>query len=315
MATFRNPPRLSANLAIGTLSAIARTLGLARPLARFATRRMVSDRHKARVFAGYEPTAHDVFVTTFTKSGTNWALQIAQQTAHLGDAEFDHIHDVVAWPEAPFAEIAPLRDPTPRLRAPTGLRVIKTAAPVRHVPYSPEARYIAVLRDPKDVFVSSYHFVLGVMGLRDKISVQQWLDISLNITEGSWADHTASVWAWRDRPNVLILFFADMKRDPEAAVRRIVDLMDVSLTDAQLARVVERSSFAYMKQHDAQFGPPQLPFTKGQTPMLRTGKSGQSGELLDRAQQAAIDRHFQAELERLGSDFPYAEHFEVVQAP
>ena len=32
-----------------------------------------------------------------------------------------------------------------------------------------------------------------------------------------------------------------------------------------------------------------------------------------RSQQAAIDRYFQAELAALGSDFPYAELFDVVE--
>jgi hypothetical protein len=32
----------------------------------------------------------------FGKSGTHWMMRIAQQIAHRGEAEFDHIHDLVA---------------------------------------------------------------------------------------------------------------------------------------------------------------------------------------------------------------------------
>ena len=49
--------------------------------------------------------------------------------------------------------------------------------------------------------------------------------------------------------------------------------------------------------------------------MVRRGESGGSEELLSRQQQAAIDRLCQAELLRLGSDFPYAKAFEVVADP
>ena len=36
---------------------------------------------------------------TFPKSGTNWMLQIAHQLIHHGKGEYDHIHDVVPWPD------------------------------------------------------------------------------------------------------------------------------------------------------------------------------------------------------------------------
>jgi hypothetical protein len=41
--------------------------------------------------------------------------------------------------------------------------------------------------------------------------------------------------------------------------------------------------------------------------MMRSGETGHSNEMLTLAQQRVIDRHFQAELARLGSDFPYTE--------
>jgi hypothetical protein len=73
--------------------------------------------------------------------------------------------------------------------------------------------------------------------------------------------------------------------------------------------VIERGSFAYMKTIDHKF----IPLPKGSIPwakdfeMIRTGQTGNSGELLSLQQQRRIDAHFQAELKNLGSDFPYAE--------
>jgi hypothetical protein len=87
----------------------------------------------------YEPTEHDVFVATFVKSGTNWALQIAQQLSYLGKAEFDHIHEVVPWPEAKMPGLVALDDMRARDASPTGLRVIKTHASLALVPYRPQA--------------------------------------------------------------------------------------------------------------------------------------------------------------------------------
>ena len=51
--------------------------------------------------AGYVPVPSDVFICSYFKSGTNWTMQIAVQIAFRGRAEFEHIHDLVPWPDMP----------------------------------------------------------------------------------------------------------------------------------------------------------------------------------------------------------------------
>lgn len=86
---------------------------------------------KCRPFGAYQLSGRDVVVMAYVKSGTNWTLQIAQQLLHHGEAEFDHIHDVVAWPDAkdhfPMRHYAiPLEDEMPWKNSPEAKRVIKT---------------------------------------------------------------------------------------------------------------------------------------------------------------------------------------------
>ena len=101
------------------------TLGKTRQAMRLMSRHINSHKWKTRSFAGYEPTAQDVFIATFAKSGTNWMMQIAQQIAYYGAVEFEHIHDLVPWPDAPFPKIrARLNDPTIVQRSPSSLRII-----------------------------------------------------------------------------------------------------------------------------------------------------------------------------------------------
>ncbi len=47
------------------------------------------------------PAEHDVLICSYFKSGTNWTMQIAVQVAYRGRAEFEHIHELVPWPEIP----------------------------------------------------------------------------------------------------------------------------------------------------------------------------------------------------------------------
>lgn len=281
------------------------------------SRVMRSKFRKKRAFAGYQATQHDVFICAYSKSGTNWAMQIAQQIAYYGEAEFDHITDLVAWPSAPVLGGATIYDKTVQAKAPTGMRVIKTHVESEYVPYDPAGKYFIIIRDPKEAFVSSYHFgheILSGFG-EVRYSPQEWLDLytSNRFMFDSWAEHTASFWPWRNRDNVLLVTFDEMKRDLPAIVRRVADLMSVTLTQAQFETVVEKSSFSYMKNINSKFTP-EIPSFVGEPikpALIRQGKSGASGDLITPAQQAEIDRFCQAELKRLGSDFPYTDLFKT----
>jgi hypothetical protein len=112
---------------------------------------------------------------------------------------------------------------------------------------------------------------------------------------------------------VLVLNYGEVLKDPVGSIERVASVMGVALTAPQLAAVVERSSFAYMRAHESQFSPPSRPFTGGDPVlMIRRGRAGGSAELFDGAQRAEIDRICQAELKRLGSDFPYVQAFDSV---
>ena len=293
---------------------VAKRIGLAKPLASLAFRRMLSEKVKRRAFAGYEPSEHDVFVTTFGKSGTNWMMQIAQQIAYRGAAEFAHIHDMVPWPDAPAPSCVPLDDMTARDGSPTGLRVIKTHLETGYIPYDEKAVYLTVLRDPKEVLVSAYYFLGGIMGMISHVGIDEWLELSLDTLATGWCVHAASFWAWRGRPNVLVVNFREVKEQSRECIERVASKMGVTLTEAEFEKVIERSSLNYMKAHESQFQPPRAPFTRDEnaTVMIRRGKSGDSGELLSREQQAAIDRFCQENLRELGSDLPYSDWFDVV---
>jgi hypothetical protein len=272
-------------------------------------------RYWASFPATFVPASSDVLVCSYFKSGTNWTMQIAVQVAFRGRAEFEHIHDLVPWPDLPerVEYAVPLGDDTPRLAAPTGLRVIKTHVALGPVPFSPSARYICVVRDPKDVFVSSYHFVRATILGPVMPSVASWLDayLSPDTPFGSWAGHLASYWRVRKEPNVLFLTYESMRGDLPGAVDRIAGFMGVTLTADERAAVIERASFEYMKKIGHKFDAPGSPWSSGRGAMMRRGERGTSGELLSVEDQRRIDDYWRAELKRIGCDFPYDTEFTV----
>lgn len=257
-------------------------------------------------FAGYEPDERDVIVATYLKSGTNWMLQIASQVAWRGGGDFSHIHEFVPWPDAPRYGAVDLRDAP--AATPTGLRVIKTHLPVADVPVRPHARYLSVIRDPKDVVVSSWHFFHGFVAGPLMPSVAAWLDLfcSPDFPFGSWAEHVAGWWDLRHEPNVGVFTFVDLVDGLPAGVDRVAELLDVALTPAERDTVVDRSRFATMRAMDERFRPPTVsPFAYAGSWMMRRGAYGIARELLSAAQCRRIDRWCSDELARLGSDLPY----------
>jgi hypothetical protein len=264
-------------------------------------------------FRNYTPSRHDVFVAAYVKSGTNWMMQMAHQLVNHAQGEFGHIHEVVPWPDTaampPLRKYAPpLQDETAWRASPEQKRVIKTHLVWESLPYSPDARYILVIRDPKDVFVSGYFFFGNALGPA-RPSVDTWLRLFLSndFLYGSWAAHNAGYWEQRRRSNVLVLSFKAMKRDLHATVLKVADFLEVRLPEDVIGAVCERCSFDYMKRinHKFEFWP-IIPW-RSSTPMLRKGVQGGASELLSLEQQRQIDLYFTAELQRLGSDLPYQE--------
>ncbi len=270
---------------------------------------------KKNPFGNYVPTEHDVFVAVYVKSGTNWTMQIVQQLLNHGKSEYQHIHDVIPWPDLNNlgwmrGYAVPLGDESAWRSAPEQKRVIKTHLSWDLIPYSEKARYIHVIRDPKDVFVSSYFFFGSVMPIP---SVDAWFKTfcSKDFMWLNWAESTAGYWAQRHRPNVLVLSFKAMKNDLPGTLRTIADFLDVRVGDDVLKQVSEKSSFQYMKSIGEKFGGwSSIPW-KSEAPMMRKGVQGSSSELLTLERQREMDEFFMAELKRLGCDLPYEDFCDV----
>jgi len=325
MAYKRKAPSLPTQVLMGMIMD-----GFMRPMIKFQERRgaavrmfgRISTQQQARLrkknpFHGYVPGPQDVFVMTYAKSGTNWMMQIAHQLIHHGRSEYDHLHDLVPWPDTtamaiPFIKkyAIPIAEATHWQQSPERLRVVKTHFDWDMLPYSDQAKYIAVIRDPKDVFVSNYCFIRDGLYGPAMPSVDTWFDLFLSSgfpIGGSGAVNTAGYWAERKKPNVLIASFKAMKRDLRGTVVRVAEFLNIKASDALIDEVCRLSSFEYMKAIDRKFAMGKIIAWREPGAMIRAGKQGGSAEMLSPERQRQIDQYFMAELKRLGSDFPYEE--------
>jgi hypothetical protein len=325
----RKTPPLPARLAMGAmiyglgapLMWVLEKTGRAERVFARRTARLRKTFEEKNPFRDYVPGKQDLFVATYAKSGTNWMMQIAHQLIWHGAGEFEHIHSVVPWPDTQVMGpgmmrhyAIPLQDAADWETSPERKRVIKTHFDWELLPYSEDARYIMVIRDPKDIFVSSYFFLKdGILGPAMP-SVDTWYKLFMSagvMIGGPWAVNTAGYWAQRHRPNVLIVSFKSMKRDLKGTVRKVAQFLDIEAPEALIDVVCGKSSFEYMKGIDHKFRVGKMIPWRPEGAMMRKGAQGGSSELLSRERQREMDAYFMAELKRMGSDFPYEEFCDI----
>ena len=197
----------------------------------------------------FEPKPTDVVISPYGKCGTTMLQQMFHTLRTRGDTDFDDISRVVPWIE--MSPMLGIDLNAPQRAEPRGF---KSHLSYTRVPKG--ARYVVSLRDPKDAFVSMYRFMEGWFLEPGAIPVEDFLEGWLRgggpEGEGYWS-HLISWWEVRDRPEVLLLTYRNMVRNPPAHIRRLAEFAGIPLDQDLLDLVVERTSREYMLAHKNRF--------------------------------------------------------------
>lgn len=258
----------------------------------------------------------DVVIATYAKSGTTWTQQIVCQLIFDGD------ESVSATELSPWVDLrlppAPLK--IAALEAQKHRRFLKSHLPVDALVYSPEAKYIYIGRDGRDVLWSLHnHHVMATPAWFAAINqspgrvgppvppanpdivayFREWLDGDGYPFWSMW-ENVASWWAIRDLPNLLMLHFNEMKADLPGSIRRIADHLGIEIDPARRDAIVEHCTFDYMKENAPKIMPLGSVFWDGGAKsFIHKGTNGRWRDLLtpdDVARYEATAR------ERLGDD-------------
>ena len=207
--------------------------------------------------AEYEASAEDIFVVTQMKCGTTWMQHVVYQVLHRGAGDLVErgatMYATSPWLEGRKSvslEDAPLVSDYRR-------RIIKTHFPAQLCPQSPAAKYIYVARHPVSCFASCIDFVETNVGAMapELPAYEEWFTSPDLMWWGTWADHVKGWWERaQQQDNVLFVYFEEMKRDLPAVAQKVAAFLGVPpLSEAELAQVVEKCSFAYMQKHQDNF--------------------------------------------------------------
>lgn len=221
--------------------------------------------------ARYQPSAIDVFVASQMKCGTTWLQHLVLQVLLRGQTDLSEtgtaLYELSPWLES--SKTVSL-DAAPLIGAERPSRLIKTHFPTTLCPYSPQAKYLYVVRHPVSCFASCVDFVQSNLAefAPPLDEYEAWFRSSEQMWWGTWPAHVAGWWQWAaQRENVLLLRFEDMKQDLAAAAQQVARFLEVApLDEHELASVLHHCSFQQMSEHADCFEmhPPHLLQTDGQ---------------------------------------------------
>jgi len=223
------------------------------------------------IWDDFEFRSGDIIIVSYPKSGSTWMQQIVAQILFNGavDAEVAKLSPCLDLRLPPRAEkLAMLSGQTHR-------RFIKSHLPREAVAYSPQAKYIFVARDGRDVVWSMHnHFgrandlhyhafneTAGRVGppvVRPPESIRQyfleWLQGDGYPLLPFW-QMIRSWWEIRSMPNVLLIHYQELKDDLEGYMHRVADFLLVQVAVVDWPRLVSHCRFDYMKRHGEQVAP------------------------------------------------------------
>lgn len=181
----------------------------------------------------FELRKDDVVVITPPKSGTTWTQSLTLCLIFGRPGMDVAVDEHSLWLDPGFRDQAGIKA---ILDAQTHRRCIKTHTPMDGIPHDPDVRYVAVYRHPLDA-----HFSMRRHAANAKIDLfngrfaggdgpetfRLFLEdppaneMGDGVTLTALVHHFRSLEAVADQPNVLMLHYADMKRDLAAEAARL----------------------------------------------------------------------------------------------
>uniref|UniRef100_A0A8C6NL82 Sulfotransferase n=3 Tax=Nothobranchius furzeri TaxID=105023 RepID=A0A8C6NL82_NOTFU len=189
----------------------------------------------------------DVFVATFPKSGTTWMQHILSLVLNGGD--LTPINTIPNWDRVPWMGSKRLAEIADQLKSPRALATHLLFAKMPPSFHTSKAKVIYVMRNPKDVLVSSYYFHQMACFLDNPRTFDEFFDNFLEgkVLYGKWTDHVKS---WRRaglEDRIMYITYEEMAQDLPASIRRVSDFLCCNLSEEVIQKIANSSSFKSMK--------------------------------------------------------------------
>ncbi|MGD0413719.1 MAG: sulfotransferase domain-containing protein [Terriglobales bacterium] len=210
----------------------------------------------------------DTFLVSYPKSGNTWVRFLLANLMYPNETVgFANINRLLPAPGVLSKRF---------LRKLSRPRILKS-----HEPFDVRFRKVIYLvRDPRDVAVSEYHFDLKKRYIDPDVSLEQFVKRFIageTSSYGSWWEHAASwIAARHGNPAFLLVRYEDLLSDPIGETGKIAEFLGIQAGPERLRAAVERSSADRMRKLEKQQAD-QWTGTKNtrqEIPFVRAAKSG-----------------------------------------
>ncbi|XP_066521599.1 sulfotransferase 2B1-like [Hoplias malabaricus] len=192
----------------------------------------------------------DVLIVTFPKSGTTWMQEITPLV--LSEGDLSSVQSLPNWDRVPWLEehrailLNLEQRPSPRVFATHYHRYMMNES---YFKVKPKVLY--VMRNPKDVFTSSFHYFGMASYLVKPGTPDEFLEKFLNgkTMFGSWFDHVKGWLKAKDEDHILYIAYEEMIQDLKGSVSRIAQFLGKSLSEEVVEKIADSCVFQNMKQN------------------------------------------------------------------
>ncbi|XP_067947799.1 sulfotransferase 1C2-like isoform X2 [Watersipora subatra] len=197
----------------------------------------------------YKWNDSDFLLATFPKCGTHFMWETMMMLLK-GSADYISASKTLLMVDACPVGMSNKVFPSPRVLN-THYRIDVLPGEFR------KGKTVALMRNPKDTCVSYYyHYKNITMSMKDEpnpfenLTFAQFMELFLHdkdLPYGSYFDYIEYMWSLRDDPNILVVFYEDLKMNSIDTIQRLNEFMGTNRSPELVKEIADAVNFDKMK--------------------------------------------------------------------